>query len=107
MEELKKRSAPEIIAVLARNQDHPRCRALLARLRLPPTVHSDSYHRVGQRRYVPFDVFTEKKHMEKLDSMHHNPVQRRLVISPGQWPWSSFRFYDLNDSSALAMDHLG
>ena len=89
-----------------RNQDHPRCRALLARLRLPPTVHSDSYHRVWQRRYVPFNVFTEKKHMEKLDYMHNNPVKRRLVSSPDQWPWSSFRFYYLNDSSVLTMDRL-
>jgi REP element-mobilizing transposase RayT len=30
MQELKKRSAQEIIAVLVRNQHHPRCRALLA-----------------------------------------------------------------------------
>ncbi|HMD84057.1 MAG TPA: transposase [Terriglobia bacterium] len=36
MQELKKRCAQEIIAVLARNQDHTRCRTLLARLRLPP-----------------------------------------------------------------------
>ena len=106
MQELKKRSAQEIIAALTRNQHHPRCRTLLARLRLPPTVHSDAYHRVGQRRYVPFNVFTEKKHMQKLDYMHNNPVKRRLVSSPDQWPWSSFRFYYLNDSSVLTMDRL-
>ena len=38
-----------------------RGRARLVRPRLPPTVHSDSYHRLWQRRYVPFNVFTEKK----------------------------------------------
>ena len=59
-----------------------------------------------QRRYVPFNVFTEKKHMQKLDYMHNNPVQRRLVSSPHQWPWSSYRFYYRNDSSVLAMDRL-
>jgi REP element-mobilizing transposase RayT len=48
MQQLKKRSAQEIIAALIRHQDHPRCRALLARLRLPSTVHSDSYHRLWQ-----------------------------------------------------------
>jgi len=106
MQELKKRSAQEIIAALTRNQHHPRCRTLRARLRLPPTVHSDAYHRVGQRRYVPFNVFTEKKHMPKLDYMHNNPVKRRLVNSPDQWPWSSFRFYYLDDSSVLSMDRL-
>ena len=106
LRELKKRSAQQIIAALDRNRDRPPCRALLARLRLPPTVHSDSYHRVGQRRYVPFNVFTEKKHSQKLDSMHHNPVKRRLVTSPDQWPWSSFRFDFLPDSSVLPMDRL-
>ncbi|MFZ0963955.1 MAG: hypothetical protein WAO35_24080 [Terriglobia bacterium] len=71
-----------------------------------PTVHRDAYPRLRQRRYVPFDFFTEKKHMEKLDYMHNNPVQRRRVSSPDQWPWSSFRFYYPNYTSVLTMDRL-
>ena len=106
MRELKKRSAQQIIAALARNQHHPHCCALLDRLRLPPTVHDGSSYRLGQRRYVPFNVFTEKKRIEKLNYMHNNPAKRRLVSSPHQWPWSSFRFYYLNDSSVLTMDRL-
>jgi hypothetical protein len=106
MQELKKRSAQQIIAALTRNQDHPRCHRLLGRLRLPPTVHSDSYHRLWQRRYVPFNVFTHKKQMEKLDYMHNNPLTARLVPSPHQWPWSSFRYYYLGDSSLLTMDRV-
>ena len=106
MQELKKRSAQQIIAALTRNQDNPRCRTLLARLRLPPTVHSDSYYRLWQRRYVPFNVFTHKKHMQKLDYMHNNPVTAQLVPSPDRWIWSSFRYYYLNDSSVLTMDRV-
>ena len=106
MQDLKKRTAQQIIAALARNHDNPRCRALLARLCLPSTAHSDSYYRVWQRRYVPFNVFTHKKHLQKLDDMHNNPVTARLVASADQWPWSSFRFYYLNDSSVLAMDRV-
>ena len=34
------------------------------------------------------------------------PVQRGLVSSPDQWPWSSFRFYHLQDSFLLSMDQL-
>jgi putative transposase len=93
MRELKKRSAEQIIAALVRNQHQARCRTVLARLRLPSTVHSDSYHRLWQRRYAPFNVFTERKHMEKLDYRHNNPVKKGLVNSPDQCPWSSFRFY--------------
>ena len=31
--------------------------------------------------------------MEKLRYMHRNPVERRLVLEPQQWAWSSFRQY--------------
>ena len=31
--------------------------------------------------------------MEKLDYMHRNPVQRRLVTRPEDWIWSSARHY--------------
>ena len=38
--------------------------------------------------------------------MHNNPVRRGLVAQPGDWPWSSWRYYYLDDSSVLAMDRL-
>ncbi len=46
-----------------------------------------------QARYYDFNVFTEKKHIEKLRYMHRNPVVRGLVAKPEDWPWSSFRHY--------------
>jgi putative transposase len=48
--------------------------------------------------------WSEKKRLEKLKYMHGNPVKRGLVTSPDLWPWSSFRFYYLEDSSVLPMD---
>ncbi len=48
---------------------------------------------VWQRRFYDFVVFTENKRVEKLRYMHHNPVQRGLVLEPQQWLWSSFRHY--------------
>ena len=44
---------------------------------------------------------------QELDSMHNNPVTRGLVSSPGEWPWSSWRFYYLQDASILRMDRMG
>jgi hypothetical protein len=35
-----------------------------------------------------------------------NPVKRGLVSQPGDWPWSSWRFYYLEDSSLLTMDRV-
>ena len=43
---------------------------------------------------------------EKLDYMHNNPVERRLVSSSSEWPWSSWRFCYCEDASILRMDRL-
>lgn len=46
-----------------------------------------------QARYYDFNVYSEKKRIEKLRYMHRNPVTRGLVSKPWDWPWSSFRHY--------------
>ena len=107
MQELKKRTAQRVLSALGDDQQHAWCRRMLTGLRLPPTVHSDCRYRVWQRGFYPFNVSSEKKRLEKLTYMHGNPIKRGLVNSPDQWPWSSFRFYYLNDSSVLRMDRLG
>src|SRR5437588_2754953 len=48
---------------------------------------------VWQHRFYDFNVWTEKKRVEKLRYMHRNPVRRGLVQKPEQWHWSSFRHY--------------
>src|SRR5437667_9428780 len=50
-------------------------------------------HHIWQARFYDFNVWTERKRIEKLRYMHRNPVQRGLVESPEQWRWSSFRWY--------------
>jgi len=64
---------------------------------------------VWQPRFYDFNVWSERKRIEKLRYMHQNPVKRRLVLEPEQWRWSSFRSYfcgetglvHINDSSVL------
>ena len=104
LQELKRQTAFRVLKGLQENGQHPWCRKMLARLTLPVTVHDESRYRVWQRRFYPFNVYSERKRLEKLNYMHGNPVKRGLVSSPDQWPWSSFRFYYLNDSSILSMD---
>ena len=48
-----------------------------------------------QTRYYDFNVYTERKRIEKLRYIHRNPVVRGLVASPEEWQWSSFRQYAL------------
>ncbi len=59
-----------------------------------------------QQRYYDFNVYNPDKRIEKLQYMHRNPVRRGLVAKPEDWPWSSFRFHYLNDSSLPNMDML-
>jgi putative transposase len=107
MKGLKEVTAGRILETLRENQQRPWCCKMLARLRLPPTVHDESHYRLWQRRFFPFNVHSEKKRREKMDYMHNNPVKRGLVNAPGDWPWSSWRFYFLQDTSILRMDRLG
>jgi putative transposase len=83
VKDIKQRSAHSILQLLRAQTENPPCRSLLRSLRLPPTAHDHSDYRVWQRRFVPFNVYTEKKCIEKLDYMHANPVKRRLVAAPG------------------------
>ena len=48
---------------------------------------------VWQKRFYDFNVWTERKRIEKLRYIHRNPVKRGLVSQPEQWAWSSFRAY--------------
>lgn len=46
-----------------------------------------------QARYYDFNVWSERKRVEKLRYIHRNPVQRGLVSSSEDWEWSSFNHY--------------
>jgi REP-associated tyrosine transposase len=58
----------------------------------------------AQRRFYDFNVWTEKKRVEKLRYMHRNPVKRGLVLEPEQWRWSSFRWYALREAGAVKVN---
>jgi REP-associated tyrosine transposase len=57
-----------------------------------------------QRRFYDFNVWTRKKRFEKLHYMHMNPVKRGLVADPGQWAWSSYRYYQYGEPGKCAPD---
>jgi putative transposase len=63
--------------------------------------------RFWQRRYFDFNVYTAKKMREKLDYIHANPIQRKLVKHPRDWPWSSWSFYARNEQGLLKIDAIG
>ena len=46
--------------------------------------------RFWQYRFYDFNVWSQTKFVEKLHYMHMNPLKRKLVDHPRDWPWSQF-----------------
>jgi putative transposase len=57
-----------------------------------------------QARFYDFNVYTDRKRREKLDYMHGNPVTRKLVRRPQDWPWSSYLFYEKGERGLITID---
>jgi putative transposase len=57
-----------------------------------------------QRRFYDFNIWSEKKLREKLEYIHANPVQRRLVLHPKEWPWSSWAHYAKGEERRIRID---
>ncbi len=106
MQRLEGRMAKFILKSSRDDRDRPWCAKMLARLTLPPTVHDEAHCRVWQRRFHDLNVWSEKKRLEKLTYVHNNPVRRGLARAPGDWAWSSWRFYFLDEVFVLPMDRV-
>jgi putative transposase len=57
-----------------------------------------------QARYYDFNVFSQRKHVEKLRYIHRNPVRRGLVKQPIDWRWSSFRHYATGERGTIEIE---
>jgi len=81
MQVLKQRFANSVLRA------RRRCSPSQALLWEPEAEH------IWQPRFYDFNVWSQRKRVEKLRYMHENPVKRGLVLEPGEWAWSSFRDY--------------
>ena len=57
-----------------------------------------------QARFHDFNVWSPKKHVEKLRYIHRNPVTRGLVGRADQWRWSSFRHYAYGEAGLVTVN---
>jgi len=81
-----------------------RKRVSAAQLRLPLDCVDDALPRFWQERFYDFNVWSRKKKLEKLQYMHLNPIKRKLVLHPKDWPWSSFSFYSGQKEGLVRID---
>jgi putative transposase len=64
-----------------------------------PSPHSDTP--AERPTSYDFNLWSARKHVEKLRYMHRNPVKRGLVELPEQWKWSSFRAHRYGETRPL------
>ena len=70
----------------------------------PRTVALRAANPFWQARYYDFNVWSERKFVEKLRYIHRNPVQRGLVDRPEDWKWSSFRHYVSGETGSVEIE---
>jgi len=63
-------------------------------------------HALWQRRCYDHNCRTVEKVREKINYCHNNPVSRGLVSEPGEWPWSSYRWYAGRRDVPLIIDSI-
>ena len=82
-------------------------RSLGRQLKLPFPEGMSDLKRFWQRRFYDFNVWSRGKLKEKLNYMHANPVARKLVRHPKNWPWSSWSFYERGEEGLIRIDLVG
>jgi putative transposase len=82
----------------------PRKNVSSQQLRLPFRHAHDFLPQFWQPRFYDFNVWSQTKFVEKLQYMHMNPLKRKLVAHPRDWPWSSFSFYAKKESGLVRID---
>ena len=107
-----------VIQVLKQRVSRRLCRrkrSLTGQTSLAFARGDDPLRRFWQRRFYDFRVrallgarlnavWSLKKKVEKLHYMHMNPLKRKLVEHPRDWPWSSFAFYSDLKSGLIRVD---
>ena len=72
-------------------------------------VHRDGKERFAfwQRRYYDHNCRSKDTVIEKINYCHNNPIKKRLVTEPGEWKWSSYRWYNGKKDSLIELDDVG
>src|SRR6266404_1321330 len=90
--------------VSRRLRPKPRKKVSSQQLRLPFRHPHDFLPQIWQPRFYDLNVWSQTKFVEKLRYMHMNPMKRKLVAHPKDWPWSSFLFYAKKESGLVRID---
>jgi putative transposase len=111
LSEPKRGTLAKLLQVLKQRVSHAmrrrRRREASEQLSLVFPVSYAGLRRFWQRRYYDFNVYSGQKIREKLDYVHTNPVKRKLVTHPKDWPWSSWAFYARGEQGVVKIEPTG
>jgi putative transposase len=94
---LKSRSARQMLAILEKSAGGKTYQLWTDR-------NSKSRRVFWRRRCYDHNCRSPEKTREKIEYCHKNPVTRGLAQEPGDWPWSSYRWYAGLDGVELEID---
>jgi putative transposase len=69
-----------------------------------PELFEHAPQHIWQKRFYDFNIWSDRKRVEKLRYIHRNPVTPGLVASPELWRWSSFRTYAFGEAGPVVVD---
>ena len=97
MGELKSLTAREILSTW-KEKDYK----ILSRLK----IVRDGFGRFAfwQRRYYDHNCRTQESVLEKINYCHSNPVRSGFTATPGEWRWSSYRWYNGQAGVVIEVD---
>ncbi len=58
---------------------------------------------IWQAGFYDFNVDSDAKLDQKIDYIHHNPIEEGLCDYAHEWRWSSARFYHMNESVGVTV----
>jgi putative transposase len=95
---------PEHVHLLLNEPEHQALASAIQGLKQATTHYiSTTKGPLWEPRYYDFNVYSDRKRIEKLKYIHRNPVRRGLVSLPDQWPWSSFRQYATDEPGIVKL----
>ena len=101
MRDFKRHTARQIIRQFKAKEE-------TSKLDLLQKLNKDSgqEYKIWEDRFDARNVFSIEFLQQKMDSVHYNPCQPHwnLAESPEEYPWSSARFYILDQLSVIPVD---
>jgi len=95
---------PSLVMKVLKQRFARSVRGRLALTGKPILAQETKKQHIWQKRFYDFNVWSERKRVEKLRYIHRNPVGGGLVTEPDQWAWSSFRSYAYQEQGQVRVN---